>query len=122
MGRLVHFEFLTDDPAELTTFYERVFGWETQRWGEEPYWLMVTGPEAAPGIDGAIAPPSPVTDQRVITTIDVDDLDAAVERAVDAGGRVLMPKQPIPGVGWLSYLEDPAGIVIGAMQADEAAG
>ena len=121
MNRLVHFEYFTKDPERTASFYQQVFGWQSERWGDQQYWLVNTGPEDQPGINGGIGPQSFPTDQRVINTVDVEDVDAAVERTRSAGGAVLVEKMPIPGMGWLAYLKDPDGIVFGVMQTDESA-
>jgi len=38
-----------------------------------------------------------------------------------AGGKLVMPKTPIPGVGYFAYCEDPEGNLFGVMQADAGA-
>ena len=55
-------------------------------------------------------------------TIAVEDADATAAAAVAAGGRVLMERTTIAGVGDLVWLEDPSGNVFGAMRYDDAAG
>lgn len=122
MARVTWFEYFADDAQKDVAFYEEVFGWEIQRWGDMPYWLVVTGDPPEAGIDGAIGPP-PMSDmtQRVVTTVSVDDNDETVAKAVAAGGTVVMPKRAVPGSGWLTYVADPAGIIFGVMQySDEA--
>ena len=49
-------------------------------------------------------------------TVAVDDVDAACAACTSAGGRVLMEKAVIDGVGELAFLQDPSGIPIGAMR------
>ena len=34
---------------------------------------------------------------------------------------VAVPKMPIPGVGWLAYVKDSEGNILGMMQSDPAA-
>jgi predicted enzyme related to lactoylglutathione lyase len=55
-------------------------------------------------------------------TIAVEDADATAAAAVAAGGRVLMERTTIAGVGDLVWLEDPSDNVFGAMRYDDAAG
>ena len=43
MPRPVHFEIHATDPAVVQAFYESVFGWRFQQWGDVPYWLVSTG-------------------------------------------------------------------------------
>ena len=54
--------------------------------------------------------------------MDVDDLDAARERVVAAGGRITLERMAIPGVGWLIYATDPNGLHFGLLQSDQSAG
>jgi uncharacterized protein len=49
-------------------------------------------------------------------TVAVDDVGAAAEAVLANGGRLLMERTAIPGVGELIFFEDPAGNVAGAMQ------
>ena len=54
-------------------------------------------------------------------TFAVDDVDATAERVVAGGGRIIMEKTTITGVGDLIWIEDPAGNIVGAMRYDTAA-
>jgi catechol 2,3-dioxygenase-like lactoylglutathione lyase family enzyme len=55
MPRVVHFEISVDDPERAIRFYSDVFGWKIEKWeGPMDYWLITTGPENEPGIDGAL--------------------------------------------------------------------
>jgi predicted enzyme related to lactoylglutathione lyase len=126
MPRPVHFEIHATDPAGVVAFYEHVFGWKIERWGEVPYWLITTG-DTSPGIDGGLVQrqgPSPAPDAPVtsfVNTIDVTDLDATIAAAMSAGGTMALDKHAVPTVGWLAYLKDPDGNLFGAMQADDTA-
>jgi predicted enzyme related to lactoylglutathione lyase len=51
----------------------------------------------------------------------VESVDVAIEAAKRAGGKLVMPKTPIPGVGYFAYCEDPEGNLFGVMQADKNA-
>ena len=122
MARITWFEYFTEDAEKDIAFYKDAFGWEAQKWGDMPYWLLVTGEKTDPGIDGAVGlPPMPGMTQKVVNTISVDDNDAAVAKAVAAGGTIAVPKRAVPGSGWLTYVADPAGILFGIMQYDDTA-
>ena len=57
MSRPVHFEIHASDPARACTFYGDALGWTFEDWSEyagSPYFGVTTGPEDAPGINGAI--------------------------------------------------------------------
>jgi predicted enzyme related to lactoylglutathione lyase len=124
MGRVVHFEIHADDPDRAQRFYSEVFGWEIQRYEGSPvdYRLITTGPDGDIGINGAILArqgPSPAEGQPVsayVCTIAVDSI-AETERAVPAaGGRQVVERVEIPGIGELSYFHDTEGNVFGALQ------
>jgi predicted enzyme related to lactoylglutathione lyase len=52
-----------------------------------------------------------------VNTVDVADLDDAISKVLANGGQIVMPKDEIPGVGWLAYVREPGGAVLGMMQA-----
>ena len=117
MARIVHFEIPVDDAERASRFYSNVFGWEFSRWGDQEYWLIKTGEQGTPGIDGGLTkrtdPPQPV-----VNTIDVDDIDAAAEKIKANGGTIVVEKSAIPTIGWLIYFKDTEGNLHGAMQND----
>lgn len=126
MLRVVHFEILADDPERARGFYAAVFGWDIQKWeGPVDYWLVTTGPEGSPGINGAImrregaATGDSVT--AYINTIDVPSVDEFIAKVTARGGAVDVPKTAVPGVGWVAYCRDTEGNVFGMMQIDESA-
>ncbi|HEY3413469.1 MAG TPA: VOC family protein [Armatimonadota bacterium] len=121
MPRVVHFELPADDPERAIAFYTRLFGWTFDKWGDEDYWLIGTGAEGEPGIDGGMGRRSPHND-FVVNTVDVADLDASVQAVIACGGSIVMPKTPIPTVGWLAYCTDTEGNRFGMLQSDEKAG
>jgi predicted enzyme related to lactoylglutathione lyase len=128
MPRPIHFEIHADDPARAIRFYQALFGWTFAKWeGPMPYWLVTTGADGTPGINGGLLPrqgPRPVEGQAVsafVCTVDVASVDEFAAKAKQAGGRVVMPKAAIPGVGWLSYIKDPEGNIVGMMQNDPKA-
>lgn len=123
MPRVVHFEIHAADPDRAVNFYKNLFGWEFQKWeGPMEYWLVITGPNDQPGINGGLVRRQGEIDgQAVIAyvcTVDVENLDASVEKAVNNGGQIALPKMPIPGMGWLAYCKDTEGNIFGMMQGD----
>lgn len=121
MPRVVHFEIPADKPERAVDFYTEVFGWKFEKWeGPMEYWLVMTGPEDEPGIDGGLAKrQDPST--GVENTIDVDDVDKYVALVEAKGGKVIRPKGAVPGVGWLAYCEDTECNRFGLMQSDPEA-
>lgn len=55
MTRVIHFEIASDNPERAAKFYKEVFDWKIEKWeGPVDYWLVTTGKENEPGINGAI--------------------------------------------------------------------
>ena len=55
MPRVTHFEVHADDPERAAKFYRDAFGWKIDKWeGPVDYWLVTTGTEDEPGIDGGL--------------------------------------------------------------------
>jgi predicted enzyme related to lactoylglutathione lyase len=123
MPRVVHFELPAGDPERAVAFYSQVFGWRVQKWGDsEPYWLLTTGADDQPGINGGVFKPKGA-DPRLgaVNTIEVEDVDAYIGRVTAGGGEIVVPKMAVPGIGWLVYCKDTEGVIFGMMQTDAAA-
>jgi hypothetical protein len=128
MPRVIHFEIHADDPERAVRFYQDVFGWTNQKWaGPIDYWLITTGPEGQPGINGGLMKrhgPGPAEGQPVnayVCTVDVPSVDEWIGKIVSAGGTIALAKMPVPGVGWLAYAKDTEGNILGIMQEDHNA-
>jgi predicted enzyme related to lactoylglutathione lyase len=118
MPRVVHFEISANDPEKVIAFYKKVFGkWE----GPMEYWLITTGEDSEPGINGAFFRPRE-TFSGTVNTIEVADLDAAMEKVKANGGLVVVEKMAIPGVGYQAYCKDVEGTLFGIHQTDPQAG
>jgi uncharacterized protein len=121
MPRPTHFEIPADDPERAIAFYQTVFGWTFQKWeGPMPYWMITTGPDSEPGINGGLMPRQH-PGQPCTNVVMVPDLDASMASVTSNGGNIAVPRMAIPGVGWLAYGVDTEGHVFGMMQADSKA-
>ena len=55
MPRVVHFEIHASDPERAVNFYKTLFDWQFQKWeGPMEYWMVITGPDGQPGINGGL--------------------------------------------------------------------
>jgi hypothetical protein len=122
MPRPTHFEIPTDNLEKAMAFYTAVFGWTFTKWGGDamPYYLITTGPEGTPGINGGLMQRQH-PQQPCVNSIMVPNLDESLAVVAANGGECVVPKMPIPGVGWLAYCKDLDGHVFGMMQQDPTA-
>lgn len=125
-NKVVHFDISADDTERAEKFYKDAFGWEFKKYeGEEmggmTYILVKTGPKDEPGIGGGmmLRKENPKTGQEkaFICTIGVSDIDEAISKVKDAGGKITMEKTEMKGVGWFAAAEDTEGNFINIMQA-----
>ena len=92
----------TPDPERAAAFYGAVFGWQAEPWG--PVHLLrlpgyVGGTEKQPvprDVVAVMAPAAPGAGAAWGVDFWVSDIDAAVARAGELGGRVLMPVHDRP--------------------------
>lgn len=125
MGRPVHFEIHADDPQRAQKFYAGVLGWRFEQWGDKPYWMVYTGADGQPGINGGLlprqggAPAEGAPVNAFPCTVEVPNLDESLRQVEVAGGHVVGAKDAVPGVGWLAYAKDTEGNIFGLMESDE---
>jgi len=126
-SRVVHFDISANDPEKLKKFYEEAFGWEIKKWeGEDEmggmnYWLIKTGPKEEMGIDGGMLlrsdNPKTGQDKAFVNTIGVSDIDEAISKVKAAGGKIMMEKSEMKGIGWFASAQDSEGNNFNLMQA-----
>jgi len=120
MPRVIHFEINAADTRRAVEFYEKVFGWKISKWGGTiDYWLIATGDEKQPGINGAIM--ERMGKATTINTIEVPSLDEYIKKIVKAGGKQVSEKNTIPGIGYFAYCQDTEGNIFGIMQPNPKA-
>lgn len=122
MPRVVHFDITAEDPERALKFYADVFGWTAQKWegGGMPYWMFTTGPETERGINGGLSKRDGAGAETT-NTIEVKNLDAAVESVTSNGGKLLRERMAIPGVGWFAVCEDTERNKFGLLESDTSA-
>ena len=119
MPKVIHFEISARDTERAVKFYQRVFGWQVNKYGPMDYWLVKAGEDNEIGINGAISGESSF--KGTVDTISVPSYEETARKVVEAGGKILNRKTAVPGVGYMSYCEDTDGNVFGIMETDPKA-
>ena len=115
MPKVIWFEIPADDPARAAKFYEDVFGWKVEKWeGPFDYWMLTTGEEGEPGIDGAIMPRN--MGAMVRDTIGVESYDEFAKKIEMEGGKMLTEKMEIKGMGIMGSFQDTEGNIFAIME------
>jgi uncharacterized protein len=109
---VVHWELWSKDPARISGFYSQVFDWKIQHMPEMDYRIAETGGQG--GINGGIMKPQEGPwPGNMSFYISVDDLAAYRRKIVEAGGKIVVEEQQVPGMGAFCLFSDPDGRVMG---------
>ena len=118
MDPVIHFEMPYQDRDRMAAFYEKAFGWKTQKLGPEMgNYVVVTTLESdvnpkghKGGIGGGFFEKKPDwPGQYPSVVIGVKDIKAAMKKVSQAGGKVLGEPMEIPGVGDYVSFNDTEG-------------
>lgn len=119
-NNLASFAIHADDVQRCRKFYESVFGWRFEPWGPPDFYLIHTGDDDRPGVQGLMHKRQETRSAGgpncFECTIAVDDLDRIAGAVVANGGKLLMERAPVPTVGMLTKFEDSEGNVLVAMR------
>ncbi|MFA5313271.1 MAG: hypothetical protein WC375_08175 [Methanomassiliicoccales archaeon] len=115
MLKVIHFEIGAERPERAVNFYESLFRWTSQRWSDQPYYLVMGEDKDEPGIGGAIRLREEQA-QPVIGSITVRYLADTIKKVQDNGGTVIAPEMEVEGVGTTVCFKDTEGNTYGAMQ------
>ncbi|MDR7084858.1 putative enzyme related to lactoylglutathione lyase [Arthrobacter ginsengisoli] len=121
-GGVVHFEIPADDENRAREFYSSAFGWGFEVMPEMKYSLAMTTPmddQGRPTVPGSINGGLFKREEGISTsvvTVDVDDIDAALEKITALGGSTYREKMEVPGMGWNAYFKDSEGNIVGLWQ------
>jgi predicted enzyme related to lactoylglutathione lyase len=111
---IVHFEFMGPDGDAQKEFYSNIFDWKlTAVEGYGGYFLTETGEGQ---LAGAIGQGSEEMSHYVTVYVQVDGIDATLEKIEEAGGKTLLPRTEIPDMVTYALFSDPAGNMVGLVE------
>ena len=115
-GEAARNELLTADPSSAAAFYGKLFNWEL-RSSQDPrgaYRTMVSGGEHAAGV---LKRPDGMRMSSWLVYFEVADLDAALGRVIELGGRVVSETMSSERSGRFAYAADPTEAGFGLTQS-----
>jgi predicted enzyme related to lactoylglutathione lyase len=115
VGTFVWHENVSTDPERAQEFYKQLFGWETEvfKAGEVEYPMISVDGKT----HGGFPPVQAGTLPHWAGNVAVEDVDATVDKAKGAGGKLILGPQDIPEVGRFAVLADPQGAVVVLFQS-----
>jgi len=110
----VHVELNTSDPEKAKAFYSKLFEWQLE---EVPNSAVPSGSytmvKVGTGTGGGIMKQVPGGPSGWLAYVEVEDIHAATQKAKSLGGKVMKDVTEVIGMGWLSFIQDPTGAVLG---------
>ena len=120
---IVHFEIPADDVERLRKFYNKLFGWKivkmpgpTEYWGIETVPVNEKGMLLRNGVNGGMMKRQN-PEHKPVNYIAVESVDEYVKKIGELGGRVVVAKMEVPGIGWWALGLDPEGNQFAIMQS-----
>jgi predicted enzyme related to lactoylglutathione lyase len=108
---VVHFEIGCRDQVKTEHFFGELFGWQMQRSGIAS--TIDTGSQQ--GVPGHITSLGHEPQHYTIFYVEVDDVQAYLDKAASLGGKMLVPPVKIP-TGTFAWFADPDGNTIGLLK------
>jgi predicted enzyme related to lactoylglutathione lyase len=116
MTSIVHFEIPADDTERAKNFYSNLFGWNIAGFPGMDY--MMIDVYGAPG-GGMMKRMHP--DQQIINYIGVPSVDEYAAKVEKLGGKIIVPKKAVPGMGYFIVCMDTENNPFGIWEMDMAA-
>jgi predicted enzyme related to lactoylglutathione lyase len=106
------FDISSPDAARARRFYQEMFGWQVN--AIDDAYALVGGDGGPPtGGIGQAGPDSPYT--GFVAYFQVDDVDTALARAEQLGGKRTLEPRSLPGTGRMAVFTDPDGNTVGLL-------
>ncbi len=102
-----HIEIPAKGRPALAKFYAGLFGWKTEPMDAKgvnyTVWQSGNMRGGFPDVDADYQP------GNIVLYLDSSDIDADLKNIEANGGKILLKKTEIPGVGWYAHFADPTG-------------
>jgi uncharacterized protein len=132
MPTIVHFEMPADDVERAKKFYTDLFGWKIEKWpgtsstdsssSSMEYWIVSTTDDKgnkAP-IGGGLMKRQE-QHQQITNFIDVNSVDEYSSKIEKLGGKVVVSKMAVPGMGFFAICHDTENNSFGIWESNDSA-
>lgn len=110
-------DLMTSDPAKAREFYTALFGWTYEEGDQEKYGGYIMAFKDGKSVAGLMHRTEDSGYPDIWSTyLRVDDIDATVAAATEAGGVSFMPPMEVPEQGKMAMLGDPSGAAVGVWE------
>jgi uncharacterized protein len=127
MANIGHFMIPADDVGRARHFYSTLLGWkiEPTPMPLDPgmqalqYHDISTGPGGAGGLNGGGLYKRHMN-EPILNFVIVEDIDQVLAKVEELGGKILLPKTRITGVGLNAMIQDSEGNTIGLLKPEKS--
>jgi len=119
---VIHFEIPPNDVEKIKTFYTSLFGWKIEKVpGGMEYYVITTVPVdekgnlLRPGVNGGLYKKDQ-PQQQPVNYIYVESVDEYSKKVESLGGKIVVPKTEVQGMGWFALAQDPEGNTFGIFE------
>ena len=113
---VVMFEFISERPDRLRTFYREVFGWDYETSGGFSYVTFGSPPPTSLGGIGQAKPSTPGWEPGARFYLATADLEETLEAVVRAGGARYVEPERVDTYRFAMFT-DPDGNIVGLLQS-----
>jgi predicted enzyme related to lactoylglutathione lyase len=132
MPTIVHFEIPADDVERSRKFYTDLFGWKIEKWpgmdsdsggsSNMEYWVITTTDEKGnKALIGGGMMKRQKPHEQITNFIDVKSVDEYSSKIEKLGGKVVVPKMAVPGMGYFAVGHDTENNSFGIWESNESA-
>ena len=114
---VTHFEIMAKDGQRVREFYGNLFGWTFN--DMQGYGMVDTGVKGM-GIGGGIGQLEENMMPIVTFYVQVEDVQAHLDKAASLGGTVIVPLTEVPGMVTFAQFKDPEGNLVGLLKGPQA--
>lgn len=115
---IVHIDIPAIQGKDSAEFYAKAFDWKLEHAPEFDYWQFAA--EGGPG--GGFIQVGGEQDAKInqlVVYIGTDDVEGSLARVEANGGKTILPKTEIPGIGWFAIFSDPVGNTLALYKSRE---
>ena len=116
MSSIVHFEIPFDEAERARKFYSELFGWKIVKAPGMECWTIAIQEGTYGGMMKRFN-----RNQRITDYFGVSSILESSAKVEELGGKVLVPKMPVPTMGYFAVCMDTEGNVFGLWEADPQA-
>ena len=130
MPTIVHFEIPADNVERAKKFYSDLFGWKMEKWpgagsssSNMEYWIISTTDDKGnkADISGGMMKRQGQHHQHITNFIDVNSIDEYSSKIEKLGGKVVVSKMAVPGMGYFAVCHDTENNSFGIWESNESA-